>query len=169
MSPASSANITEAITHLLTQVVNNKKDDVSKHMMKNIKTFDGTNRTEFINWLSQMEATSKFSTTSFRELVCQGMAPSMPHILSELSPLSTDQEIKDVILANYSDIPSTAEVATKLQSMQMPLNEPLVSFNVKIQGHPLSRIWPINKQAVRQNNTCRICQETTTKHQRKAA
>ena len=57
------------------------------------------------------------------------MAPSMLHVLSELSPMSTDQEIKDIILANYSDISSTAEVAAKLQSMQMPLNEPLVSFN----------------------------------------
>ena len=61
MSPASSAKMTEAIT----QVVNNKKDNVSKQMMKNIKTFDGTNRTECINCLSQIEATSKFSTTSF--------------------------------------------------------------------------------------------------------
>ena len=65
MSPASSANMTEAITQLLTQVVNNKKDNVSKQMMKIIKTFNGTNRTECINWLSQIEATSKFGTTSF--------------------------------------------------------------------------------------------------------
>ena len=57
------------------------------------------------------------------------MAPSMLHVLSELSPMPTDQEIKDVILANYSDIPSTAEAAAKLQSIQMPLNKPLVSFN----------------------------------------
>ena len=120
--------MTEAITQLLTQVVN-KKDDISKQMMKNIKTLDGTNRTECINWLSQIEATCKFNNLSFREIVCQGMAPSMLHVLSELSPLSIDQEIKDVILANYSDIPSTAEAAAKLQSMQMPLNEPLVSFN----------------------------------------
>ena len=53
----------------------------------------------------------------------------MLHVLSELSPMSTDQEIKDIILANHSDIPSTAEAARKLQSMQMPLKEPLVSFN----------------------------------------
>ena len=134
MSPAPSANIKEALTQILTQVANNKKDDISKQMMKNIKTFDGTNRTECINWLSQIEATSKFSNSSFQELVCQGMAPSMLHILSKLSPLSTDQEIKDVILANYSDIPSTAEVAAKLQSMQMPPNESLVSFNSRYEA-----------------------------------
>ena len=50
MSPASSASVTEAITQLLTHVITNKKDDVSKQMMKNIKTFDGTKRTECINW-----------------------------------------------------------------------------------------------------------------------
>ena len=58
----------------------------------------------------------------------------MLHILSELSSMSTDQEIKDVILANYSDIPSTAEVAAKLQSMQIPLNKPLVSFNSRYEA-----------------------------------
>ena len=129
MSPASSANMTEAITQLLMHVVSNQKDDVRKQMMKNIKTFDRTNRTECINWLSQKEATSEFSNSSFCKLVCQGMAPSMLHVLSEISPMSTDQESKDIILANYSDIPSTTKAAVKLQNMQMPPNEPLVSFN----------------------------------------
>ena len=58
MSAASSSNIMEAITQLLTHVVT-KKDDVSKQMMKNIKTFDGTNRTECIDWLSQIKAIVK--------------------------------------------------------------------------------------------------------------
>ena len=62
MSPVSSASVTEAIIQLLIQV---KKDDISKQMMKNIKTFDGTKRTESINWLSQIEATSKFCNSSF--------------------------------------------------------------------------------------------------------
>ena len=134
MTPASLVNVTEAITQLLMHVISNKKENVSKQMMKNIKTFNGTNRTECINWLSQIEATSKFSNSSFCELVCQGMAPSMLHTLSELSPMSTDQEIKDVILANYSDIPSTAEVAVKLHNMQMPPNKPLVSFNSRYEA-----------------------------------
>ena len=134
MSPTSSGSITEAIAQLLTHVISNKKDDVSKHMMKNIKTFDGTNRMECINWLSQIEAAVKFCNSSFRELVCQGMALSMLHVLSELSSMSTDQEIKDIILANYSDIPSRAEAAAKLQNMQMPPNEPLVSFNSRYEA-----------------------------------
>ena len=51
-SPAPSANITEALTQILTHVANNKKDEVSKQMMKNIKIFDGSNKAECITWLS---------------------------------------------------------------------------------------------------------------------
>ena len=93
-SPASSANMTEALTQIIAQFTkNSKKDDVSKLMMKNIKIFDGTNKAECITWLSQIEAAARFSNTSFRELICQSMVPSMLHILSELSALATDEDI----------------------------------------------------------------------------
>ena len=95
ISPAPSANMTEALTQIITQVANNnKKDDVSKQMMKNIKIFDGTNKAECITWLSQIEAAARFSNSSFHELICQSMAPSKLHILSELSAPATDQDIK---------------------------------------------------------------------------
>ena len=52
-SPAPSANMTEVVTQIMTQVANNnKKDDVREQMMKNIKIFDGTNKAECITWLS---------------------------------------------------------------------------------------------------------------------
>ena len=132
-SPAPSANMTEALTQIIAQVTqvanNNKKDDVSKQMMKNIKIFDGTNKAECITWLSQIEAAARFTNTSFHELICQSMASSMLHILSELSALATAKDIKNAILTNYSDIPSTTEAATRLQSMQISPTEPLVTFN----------------------------------------
>ena len=72
-SPAPSANMTEALTQimvLVTQVTNNnKKDEVSKEMIKNIKMLDGTNKAECITWLSQIEAAARFTNTSFRELI----------------------------------------------------------------------------------------------------
>ena len=69
--PAPSANMTEALTQIITQVTNNsKKDDVSKQMMKNIKIFDGTKKAECITWLSQVEAAARFSSLTFRELIC---------------------------------------------------------------------------------------------------
>ena len=85
MSPAPSANMTEALTQIMAQVThvanNNKKDEISKQMMKNIKIFDGTNKAECITWLSQVESAARFTNTSFRELICQSMAPSMLHVL----------------------------------------------------------------------------------------
>ena len=101
-SPAPSANMTEALTQIISQVTNNsKKDDISKQMMKNIKIFNGTNKAECITWLSQIEAAARFSNTSFCELICQSMAPSMLHLLSELSALATNEDIKNAILTNY--------------------------------------------------------------------
>ena len=98
-------------------------------MMKNIKTFDGSNKAKCITWLSQVEAAARFTNTSFRELICQSMAPTMLHVLSELSALTSDKDIKNMILTNYSDIPSTTEAATRLQNMQTSPTEPLVTFN----------------------------------------
>ena len=127
--------MTEALTQIMTQVAtNNKKDDMRKQMMKNIKIFDGTNKAECITWLSQIEAAARFSNSSFCELVCQSMAPSMLHILSELSALATDQDIKDVIRANYSDIPSTTEATARLQGMEISPTKPLVTFNSKYEA-----------------------------------
>ena len=124
--------MTEALTEIMaqvTQVANNKKDKFSKQMMKNIKIFDGTNKGECITWLSQVESAARFTNTPFRELLCQSMAPSMLHILSELSAIATNEDIKNAILTNYSDIPSMTEAASRLQNMQTLPNEPLVTFS----------------------------------------
>ena len=129
-SPATPADLMEGITQIMNRVTNdNKRDDASKKMMKNIKIFDGSNKAEFITWLSQIEAAAKFTNTPFRELIFQSMAPAMLHVFSDLSALASDADIKEAILTNYSDIPSTTEAATRLQNIQFSMNEPLVTFN----------------------------------------
>ena len=129
-SPMTSADLVEGITQIMNQVTNyNKRDDASKQMMKNIKIFDGSNKAECINWLSKVEAAAKFTNTPFRKLICQSVAPAILHIFSELSALASDEDIKEAILTNYSDIPSTTEAATRLQNIQISANEPLVTFN----------------------------------------
>ena len=147
-SLAPSANMTEALVQALTQVANsNKKDEVSKQMMKNIKIFDGSNKTGCITWLSQVEATARFSNTPFRELICQSMAPTMLHVFSELSALASDEDIKNAILTNYSDIPSTTEAATRLQNMQTSPTEPLVTFNHRYEAiHKVAYELPPSQQ-----------------------
>ena len=131
-SPAASPDIIEGLTQIMTQVANNnKRDDTSKQIMKNIKIFDGSNKAECITWLSQVEAAARFTKTPFHELICKSMAPAMLHVFSELSALASDEDIKDMILTNYSDIPSTTEAATRLQNMQISTSEPLITFNYR--------------------------------------
>ena len=129
-SPVPSANMTEALMQILAHVTSDKKqDDISRQMMKNIKIFDSTNKAECITWLSQVEAAARFSNKPFCKLICQSLVPSMLHVLSELPPTVRDEDIKNAILTNYSDILSTMEAATRLQSMQKSPTEPLITFN----------------------------------------
>ena len=129
-SPTTPADLMEGLTQIVNQATkSNKWDETAKQMMKNIKIFDGSNKAECINWISQVEAAAKFTNTPFRELICQSMAPAMLHIFSELSAMATDEDIKEVILTNYLDIPSTTEAATRLQNIQISAHEPLVTFN----------------------------------------
>ena len=129
-SPMTPADLMEGLTQIVNQATkSNKQDETTKQMMKNIKIFDGSNKAECINWISQVEAAAKFTNTPFHELICQSMAPAMLHIFSELSAMATDEDIKEAILTNYSDIPSTTEAATRLQNIQIAAHEPLVTFN----------------------------------------
>ena len=129
-SPTAPFDLVDGITQIMNQVANNnKRDDASKQMLKNIKMFNGSNKAECINWLSQVEAAARFTNTPFCELICQSMAPAMLHIFSELSALASDEDIKEAILTNYSDIPSTTEAATWLQNIQISASKPLVTFN----------------------------------------
>ena len=90
-SPTTPADLVKGITQIMNQVANNnKRDDASRKMMKNIKIFDGSNKAECINWLSQVEAAARFTNTPFCELICQSMAPAMLHIFSELSALASE-------------------------------------------------------------------------------
>ena len=86
-----------------------------------------------LEWLSNLEIIAQHSKKSFRELVCQSMSPTLLHIFSSVSAFASDQDIKDILLANYSDIPSMAEAVAKLQGMQMPPDEPLATFNSRYQ------------------------------------
>ena len=124
-SPTAPADFVEGLTQIVNQVTNNnKRDDTSRQMMKNIKIFDGSNKVECINWISQVEAAAKFTNTPFRELICQSMAPTMLHIFSELSALATDEDIKEAILTNYKHYRSSHETTKHLD-----FSQPLITFN----------------------------------------
>ena len=129
------ANITAAMTQAVQQGVSRAigEGDVSKQMLKNLERFDGKDRSKCLEWLSNIEVIAQHSKKSFRELICQSMSPSLLHIFSSISAFASDQDIKEIILANYSDVPSMAEAVAKLQNMQISPDEPLATFNARYQ------------------------------------
>ena len=147
-SPTTPADLLDGITQIMNQVNNdNKRDDASKKMMKNIKIFYGSNKAECTTRLSQIEAAAKFTNTPFRELICQSMAPAMLHVFSDLSALASDADVKEAILTNYSDIPSSTEAATRLQKIPFSMNKPLVTFNHRYEAiHKVAFKMLPNKQ-----------------------
>ena len=135
-------------------------------MMKNIKIFDGSNKAECITWLSQVEAAAKFRNTPFRELICQSMAPAILHVFSDLSALASDTDIKEAILTNYSDIPSSTEAATRLQNIQFSMNKPLVTFNHRYEAiHKVAFRMSPNEQESK-TVIVEYAKEITSEHQR---
>ena len=120
------ANIMAAMTQAVQQGVSKAigEEDVSKQMLKNLERFNGKNRSKCLEWLSNVEIIAQHSKKPFRELVCQSMSPALLHIFSSVSAFASDQDIKDILLANYSDIPSMAEAVAKLQNMHIPPDEP---------------------------------------------
>ena len=129
------ANITAAMTQAVQQGVSRAigEGDVSKQMLKNLERFDGKDRSKCLEWLSNIEVIAQHSKKSFRELICQSMSPSLLHIFSSVSAFASDQDIKEILLANYSDVPSMAEAVAKLQNMQISPDEPLATFNARYQ------------------------------------
>ena len=129
------ANITAAMTQAVQQGVSRAigEGDVSKQMLKNLERFDGKDRSKCLEWLSNIEVIAQHSKKSFRQLICQSMSPSLLHIFSSVSTFASDQDIKEIILANYSDVPSMAEALAKLQNMQISPEEPLATFNNRYQ------------------------------------
>ena len=97
------ANITVAMTLAVQQGVSRAIDegDVSKQMLKNLERFDGKDRSKCLEWLSNVEVIAQHSKKSFRELICQSMSPSLLHIFSSVSAFASDQDIKEILLANY--------------------------------------------------------------------
>ena len=148
-------NVTAAMTLAVQQGVSKAigEGDVSKQMLKNLERFDGKDRSKCLEWISNVEVIARHSKKSFRELICQSMSPSLLHIFSSVSTFASDQDIKEILLANYSDVPSMAEAVAKLHIIHMLPEEPLATFNSRYQqihqiAYDTSPEKQVNKTAI---------------------
>ena len=90
----------------------------------------------------------------------------MLHIFSELSTMATDKDIKEAILTNYSDIPSTTEAATRFAEHPNIGTRTPSHIQPQIRSDTQSSIRHIDQTTREQDHTNRIRKEIAHKHQR---
>ena len=133
MSPAAS-NITDTLTQILTQVMQNKQEGTNKRLNKNIEIFDGTDKSKCIDWLIQVEAAAQFMNAPLKDIVLSQVLPAIYSILKGLLADTTDEDVKQLILSNFSDTGTTTEAASRLENLKMDKNEPLITFNARYEA-----------------------------------
>ena len=128
MAPAAS-NVTDALTQILIQVIQNKQESTNKRLIKNIEIFDGTDKSKCIDWLIQVEAAAQFMNAPLKDIVLSQVSLAIYSILKGLPADATDEEVKQLILSNFSVAGTTTEAASRLENLKMDKNEPLITFS----------------------------------------
>ena len=128
MSSAAS-HITDALTQISTQVMQNKQESTKKRLVKNIEIFDSSDKSKCIDWLIQMEAAAQFMNMPLRDIVLGHVSLAIYNILKDLPPDTMDEEVKQLILSNFSEAGTTTEAASRLENLKMDKNELLITFN----------------------------------------
>ena len=166
-TPEAPADIVEGLAQIMTQVANNnKRDDASKQMMKNIKIFDGSNKAKYITWLSQVEAAARFTknTIPWTNLPEHGTH----YVTCIFRIISTcvwrrHQGCDLNQLLRYSKHHRSSYMTTEHANCNQK-----TSYHIQPQiwSNPQGSIQTVAQTTRQQNCDSRIRQETTNKHQR---
>ena len=81
-----------------------------------------------------MEAAVQFMSTPLRDIVLSQVSPAIYIVLKGLPADATDEEVKQLILVNFSDAGTTTEAASRLENLKMDKNKPLITFNSRYEA-----------------------------------
>lgn len=129
-SPANSEGneaVALAITHLADAQKKTVKIEENRKMLDSIAIFDGTNKSECITWLKQVEAAAKLSGVSLKSVIQQKVAPVIYGVLSDIDDDTPDQDIKRLLLENYSDVSNPMEASMKLSQLRMKPDDAMMN------------------------------------------
>ena len=133
MSPAAS-NVMDALTQILIQVMQNRQESTNKRLIKNIEIFDGTDKSKCIDWLIQVEAAAQYMNGPLKDIVLSQVSPAIYRVLKGLPADTMDEEVKQLILSNFSDAGTTTKAASRLENLKIDRNEPLITFNARYEA-----------------------------------
>ena len=130
ISPATS-HITDALIQILTQVIQNKQESTNKRLIKNIKIFNATDKSKCIDWLIQVEGVVQFMNTPLKNIVLSQVSPVIYSVPKGLPADAMDEEVKQLILSNFSDAGTMTEAALRLENLKITQHANTNTVNMK--------------------------------------
>ena len=80
-----------------------------------------------------MEAAAQLMNVPLSEIVLSQVLPAIYSVLKELLPNAMDEKIK-LIVSNFSDTGTTADTTSRLESLKMDKNKPLITFYARYEA-----------------------------------
>ena len=107
------------ITRLDQNHVETKETQDQNRFLDNIDVFDGEDKTKCLPWVNRVHQAAINSSMKFRKALLAKAGPTIFGIVADTPIDMKDLELKQVILANFSDISTPSEAAQKLRTIRM--------------------------------------------------
>ena len=132
-SPVPSACNEEMLKAWITRLDQNhaetKETQDQNRFLDNIDVFDGEDKTKCLPWVNRVHQAAMNSSMKFRKALLAKAGPTVFGIVADTPIDIKDLELKQVILANFSDISTPSEAAQKLRTMRMNPDQPIRTYN----------------------------------------
>ena len=97
-----------------------------------IPRFDGTNPSYFFDWLEQMEAlVNEHQGRVYREELLLNCGTSVSKTIHALPQGATNQQIKDAVLQNHSNLRTVSQCSNAYQQLYQKPDEALQTYNTR--------------------------------------
>ena len=106
-----------------------RKTQDQNRFLDNIDVFDGEDKTKCLPWVNRVHQAAINSSMKFRKALPSKAGPTVFGIVADTPTDIKDLELKQVILANFSDISTPSEAAQKLRTIRMSPDQPIRSYN----------------------------------------
>ena len=132
-SPVPSACNEEMLKAWITRLDQNhaetKETQDQNRFLDNIDVFDGEDKTKCLPWVNRVHQAAINSSMEFRKALLAKAGPTVFRIVADTPSDIKDLELKQVILANFSDISTPSEAAQKLRIMRINPDQPIRTYN----------------------------------------
>ena len=110
---------------------NQQRSRINK-AFKKIPRFDGTNPSYCFDWLEQTEAlVNEHQGRIYREELLLNCGTSMSKMIHALPQGATNQNIKDVVLRNHSNLRTVSQQSNAYHQLHQKLDEALQTYNTR--------------------------------------